>query len=149
MILTSLHNLLCTVPVICLIYFLTSMFLLIFINIFIHIGKSSYLDYYLFCLIISLIVLLIYIGWSTYSLTVVIKFYNEISSGVESGQQEGMLLQSCNTLQPVQPGGDVAVVWLPLFGCCGYRHPQQAPSNPYTQQGCNNQPNNIAIRYPS
>ena len=50
----------------------------------------------------TLIALAIGIGLSAYFLTIVVKFYKEISSGIISGQQQGMVLQSYNTPQTAQ-----------------------------------------------
>ena len=82
-----------------------------------------------------IIALPIVVGLSIYFLVIVIKFQSEISSGIISGQQQGMVLQSCNTSQTVQQGGGVAVVYIPSSTqnvTCQY--PQRAPYNPYPLQ---------------
>ena len=59
-----------------------------------------------------LVPLLIGIGISIYFLTIVVKYYKELSSGVIAGQREGIVLQPYSS-QPMQPNTGVATVYVP------------------------------------
>ena len=143
MILTSLHIPLC---IILEIYIIPMFFEGLFGKHHPH-GMGGLLAAFLFPLIIAL---LIAVGLSIYFLTIVIKFYNEISSGIISGEQQGMVLQSYNTPQTAQQGGGVAIVYVPpATQTVVYQYPQQPPSNPYTQQGYGYHPNNAGMQNPS
>ena len=133
MILTSLHILLCVgLGIVCL--FLGATF-----------GANSHphsmADLGAAFSILMLIPVLIALGLSIYFLAIVIKFFNEISSGAVSGFQQGVVLQPINTPQTIQQGGGAATVYVPP-GAQNviFQYPQQAPHNPYVQQGYGYQP---------
>ena len=61
---------------------------------------------------ILLIPLFIGIGIAIYFLTIVVKYYKELSSGVIAGQREGIVLQPYAS-QPMAPNTGVATVYVP------------------------------------
>ena len=99
-------------------------------------------------LYLAIVGLLIPLGILSYFFVIVAKFYNEISSGIISGQREGVVLQAYNPPQMAQQGGGgVATIYVPpnvpyqypqqappVMQNVAYQHPQQPPYNPYIQQ---------------
>ena len=77
-----------------------------------------------------LVPLFIGIGISIYFLTIVVKYYKDLSSGVIAGQSEGIVLQPYSS-QPMPPNTGVATVYVPP-GSQVYQHPPAY--NPGMQQ---------------
>ena len=94
---------------------------------------------FFFLLIVPLIIA---IGITTYFLVIVARYYSELSSGVISGQREGIVLQPLSP-QPTAPNAGVATVYVPPGGQVyvppggqnvSYGYQQQQPPA-YQQQG--------------
>ena len=105
-----------------------------------------------------IIPLLIALGLTIYFLTIAIKFYQELSSGVVGGRTDGVVLQpytSHNTSGvphgvPLQPGGGVSTVYVPPgTQNVTYAYQQQPPSYAHTQQGYAYPTNNPGMKNPA
>ena len=104
-----------------------------------HTRKGNEEIYYLFIIPLS-----IALGLRIYFLTIAIKFYQELSSGVVGGRVEGFVLQSYTS--PLQAEGGVSTVYVPpnavyVPPLCPpnpqnvmYAYQQQPPSYAQTQQ---------------
>merc|ERR1719322_999727 len=68
-----------------------------------------------FMFFLLLIPIFIGIGISIYFLVIVVKYFQELSSGVVSGQSEGIVLQPYSS-QPMAPNVGVATVYVPPGG---------------------------------
>ena len=89
-----------------------------------------------FMLFLLLIPIFIAIGLSIYFLVIVVKYFQEISSGVVSGQSEGIVLQPYSS-HPMAPNAGVATVYVPPGGQNPpYGYQQQPPA--YQQQPASN-----------
>jgi len=82
---------------------------------------------------LMIVPLLIVLGLTIYFLVIVVKYYNEISSGVVSGQQDGMVLQPYTTSPAVQGGGVSMVYAQPGAQNISYPYQQQPATNMYAQ----------------
>lgn len=119
-----------------------------------HIGKSVGGIFFYFLII----PLLIALGLTIYFLTIAIKFYQELSSGVVRGQTDGVVLQPYTTPNtsgvpvgvPLQSGGQVATVYVPPgTQNVTYAYQQQPPSYAQTQQGYAYPTNNPEMKNPA
>ena len=100
-----------------------------------------------FIFFIFLIPLLIALGLTIYFFTIVVKFYNELSRGITSGQRQGMVLQPYNAPQGVPPAGGVSTVYVPPgTQNVTYAYQQQPVANAYPQQGYAYPPNNPGVK---
>ena len=89
-----------------------------------------------FMFFLLLIPIFIGIGISIYFLVIVVKYFQEISSGVVSGQSEGIVLQPYSS-HPMAPNAGVATVYVPPGGQNPpYGYQQQPPA--YQQQPASN-----------
>ena len=117
MILTLLHILLCTLLVIYLIHAYNEVSSKIEFESETN-TKTDSSTYFIglakLFLLLFIHILAFVIAWLIFSLTVVAKFYNHISNGIVLEQQQGMVLQSYSTPEPVQQGGRVATVYVPV-----------------------------------
>jgi hypothetical protein len=97
-----------------------------------------------------IIPLLIVLGVTIYFLTIVIKFYQELSSGVVGGRTEGIVLQPYTSPTPLQAGGGVPTVYVPPgTQNVVYPYQQQPPSYAQTQQAYAYPTNNPGMKNPA
>ena len=97
-----------------------------------------------------LIPLLIALGLTIYFLTIAIKFYQELSSGVVCDQTEGVVLQPYISPTPLQAGGGVSTLYVaPGTQNVMYAYQQKPPSYAQTQQAFAYPSNNPGMKNPA
>ena len=86
--------------------------------------------------LVLLIPVFIGLGLAIYFFVIVVKFYGELSSGIRSGEREGIVLQPYASPQGVPATGGVSTVYVP-HGAQNVSHAyqQQPATNVYPQQG--------------
>ena len=81
-----------------------------------------------------LIPLCFVVGLAIYFLVIVAKFYKKLSSGIISGQQPGIGLQTYSSPRGVLQGGGVFPVYtMPATQNITYAYQQEPATNPYQQ----------------
>ena len=86
--------------------------------------------------LLMLIPMFVGLALAIYFFVIVVKFYNELSSGIRSGNREGMVLQRYASPQGVPTAGGGSTVYAP-YGAqnVSYAYQQLPATNIYPQQG--------------
>ena len=97
-----------------------------------------------------IIPLLIALGLTIYFLTIAIKFYQELSSGIVGDRTEGVVLQQYTSPTLLQAGGGVSTVYVsPGTQNVMYAYEEQPPSYAQTQQAYTYPTNNPGMKNPA
>jgi len=108
---------------------------------------ESYAAIFFYILVIPLLVVL---GLTIYFLTITIKFFQELSSGVVGGRTEGVVLQPYASPTQFQAGSGPSTVYVPSGAQnVTYAYQQQPPSYAQIQQGYVYPANNPGMKHPA
>jgi len=133
---------------------LTIVAIVVFVIFFIILAQKpsadeyeSYAPIFFYILIIPFLIAL---GLTIYFMTITIKFYQELSSGVVGGQTEGVVLQPYASPTQFQAESGPSTVYVPSGAQnVTYAYQQQPPSYAQIQQGYVYPANNPGMKYPA
>ena len=94
-----------------------------------------------------LIPLCLIVGLAIYFFVIVVKFYNELSSGIIVGQQRGIVLQPNGSPEGVLQRSGISTVYAsPAIQNVNYSYQQQSAISPYPQQNYVYPNNNYGVK---